>query len=141
MRQWLPSAVPECVKYLYPKITWTYVGLFIVIMMVFAISDEVYNLDPYARYSMTALFVFASLYFFLNLVKATVAVNRLIRRAVDERFELCCACGYPIPPGAEECPECGAAWDPDEAHKSWKAAADWRYRRGRSVKENQDSAS
>ena len=93
------------------------------------------------RAAFFASYIIMFLWTFVPVIKGDRELKRIVRRAVDERYEVCCACGYSIPPGAQACPECGEAWDPHQAHQSWKAAAQ-RLRLGEySGKRPRDSAS
>ena len=124
MRQWVPTNTPECVKHQFPHVARIHVVLFFVVCLAVGIlswMNSSYGI-LYAFSAVSAL-VFASLYTLY--VMGFVRSKRLVRHSLHKRFEMCCECGYPVPTGAVACPECGAAWDPDEAQKSWKSAEKW----------------
>ena len=142
MRQLFPKDFPDCVKRQFPRITLTHLSMWFVFCVAFGVIHEVYEIHSVGiRYAFVALFIVLFLWVLVLAVKGERGLKRLVRRAVDERFEMCGECGYPVPTGAEACPECGAAWDPDEAHKSWKSAERWLRLREHSDKKGRGASS
>jgi len=142
MRNALPKDIPECLKRQYPRFTTIKASLVIALGIVYIVFSQVYHHDSFGvRAAFFASYIIVIIWAFLPVMMGDRGLKRLVRRAVDEQFEMCCACGYSIPPGARVCPECGEAWDPHQAHRSWESAARRLCIGGYSRRRRRDSAS
>jgi len=110
MRNALPKDIPECLKRQYPRFTTIKASLVIALGIVYIVFSQVYHHDSFGvRAAFFASYIIVIIWAFLPVMMGDRGLKRLVRRAVDEQFEMCCACGYSIPPGARVCPECGAS--------------------------------